>query len=223
MLKPVYLISSVAIFAFLLAPVLAAAQAISSSQIVDFIWVKAFKFQVSWLSNPNQLILQAIIPSIAIYAIFLGLMRTLRIFQGMGNMEHLIALTVMFAALFTGGIGYVSGLLAFLGNWSVAIFFVMMFVGSILYARGFFKSVITPTQELSWAYKASVRKLGQKISWEEKKIRQMKLDYQKKSQGWTVGQRARWSMKIADEEALLEKHREELRRQAETFKDALQA
>ncbi len=130
------IVLAVLFITFLLTPTLVAAQ-YSSSQVVDFIWVKTFGFERQWLNNPQQLILNALLPAVAIYAIFLGLLRTMRLFEGMGAMDHVIALVVMFAALFTGGIGYISGLLFFLGNWSVILFFILFLIGSILYAKGF--------------------------------------------------------------------------------------
>jgi hypothetical protein len=124
---------------FLLTPAMVAAQYYSANQAVDFIWVKTFGFQKSWLNNPNDLITQAILPTVAIYAVFLGLIRTLRIFQGMGSMEHLISVVVCLTMLFSGALGWVSGIMAFLGIWSIAIFLILMFVGGILYSIGFYK------------------------------------------------------------------------------------
>jgi len=133
------LLAVAAVFSILFVPGVAQAQYYSSSQVVDFIWVKTFGFKSQWLSQPNQIITQVILPSIAVYAIFLGLLRTLQVFRGMGNMEHVIAAVVMLSALFMGWIGWISAWMAVLGLWSVVIFIVLIFIGGSLYTAGFIK------------------------------------------------------------------------------------
>lgn len=176
MQKPVLLVAVVALFSLLLTPALVAAQSISSNQIIDFLWVKTFKFQINWLYTPNLLVLNVIIPTLAIYAIFLGMMRTLQIFRGMGNMEHMIAILVALSALFTGGIGYVSGLLAGLGNFSVIIFFVLMIIGMILYSVGFVRKSTNFYKEVLTAEQAVERHYVKQITDIEKKQRKLMSD-----------------------------------------------
>lgn len=160
---------SVLIFTFLLTPALVLAQ--SSSQVVDFIWVKTFKFERQWLNNPNQLILQALLPAVAIYAIFLGLLRTMRLFAGMGSMDHVIALIIMFVMLFTGGLAWISGGLLVLGSWSFIVFFVLFFIGSILYAKGYLGSYRrSALGHIESAYKSSASSLEKRIKAYNKKI-----------------------------------------------------
>lgn len=133
------LLAIAAVFSFFFAPSLAEAQYYGSSQIVDFVWVKTFGFKAQWLNEPKEIILQVILPSVAIYAVFLGLLRTLQIFRGMGSMEHVIAAVVMLSSLFMGWIGWVSGFMAVLGVWSIAIFIFLILIGGVLYSIGFVK------------------------------------------------------------------------------------
>jgi len=159
---------------FILTPTLAAAQYYGSSQIVDFIWVKTFGFQASWLSNPNQLITQAILPTVAIYAVFLGLVRTLRIFQGMGNMEHLISVVVCLTMLFTGGIGWIAGAMIALGVWSIVIFFVLMIIGGVLYMIGFTKRTkYEQIDSVMKLYDHATKKVNKQISREDAQIKRI--------------------------------------------------
>ena len=126
MFNPKILGLTVLFFTIFLTPMLVLAQ---YGDAVDFIWVKTFGFEASWLNEPRQFILNAILPTIAVYAIFLGLLRTIGLMQGAGNMEHVIALVVTFSGLFTGAIGWVAGALAFLGVYSIVIFVILFLVG----------------------------------------------------------------------------------------------
>jgi hypothetical protein len=135
-----FLLVIAATFSFFFTPTIAEAQYYSSNQIVDFIWVKTFGFKSQWLNQPRDIILQVILPSLAVYAIFLGLIRTLQIFRGMGSMEHLIAVVVTLSSLFMGWIGWVSAWMALLGVWSIVIFIFMILVGGGLYSYGFIRS-----------------------------------------------------------------------------------
>lgn len=177
MIRPV-LALSVMFFAFLLTPALALAQ--SADQILDFIWVKTFKFEKQWLYTPNLLIVNAILPTIAVYAIFLGLMRTLRIFESMGSMEHVIALVVTFSGLFLGWIGWVAVWLGFLGAWSVGIFIILFLIGSVLYSWGFLKSFRrTQVDELADAEKKAVSVLNKRLGSVNSKLQSLERKYRK--------------------------------------------
>ncbi|MBI4894313.1 MAG: hypothetical protein HY833_01100 [Candidatus Aenigmarchaeota archaeon] len=158
-------------FSFLLTPTLVAAQYYGSNQIVDFIWVKTFGFETSWLQNPNELITKAILPTIAIYAIFLGLLRTLRLFQGMGSMEHLISAIVCLSAMFMGWVGWISGAMAVLGVWSIVIFFALMIVGGVLYSIGFIKRTkYAQIDSVMKIYDHATKKVNKQISREDAHI-----------------------------------------------------
>ena len=182
---------------FLFAPALVAAQYYGSNQAVDFIWVKTFGFEKSWLSNPNQLITQAILPTVALYAIFLGLLRTLQIFQGMGSMEHVISIVVCLSAMFTGGIGWISGVMAFLGVWSIAIFILLMIVGGGLYTWGFMRNAKGRfLYNLNHEYKASHKHITQQMQAVEKKQKELQLEMIQKA--GNVTEQERISKEIAD-------------------------
>jgi hypothetical protein len=125
--------------------------------------VRTFGFERSWLNNPNELMTGAIIPSFAIFAIFLGMMRAIRISQGMGNVEYLIAIAVMLAALFTGGVGWISGLLAGVGAYSVILFVVMFIVGGALYAYGYMRAKKITTKDIHDTYVKSYKDIDKEI------------------------------------------------------------
>jgi len=168
---------------FILTPTLAAAQYYGSNQVVDFIWVKTFGFQSAWLSNPNQLITQAILPTVAIYAVFLGLIRTLRIFQGMGSMEHLISVVVCLTMLFTGGIGWIAGAMIALGVWSIVIFFVLMIVGGALYFVGFVRRTkYEQIDSVMKIYDHATKKVNKQISREDAHIARLGKEMRKLSE-----------------------------------------
>lgn len=205
---------SVLIFTFLLTPALVLAQ--SSSQVVDFIWVKTFKFERQWLYNPNQLILNALLPAVAIYAIFLGLLRTMRLFAGMGSMEHVIALIVMFVMLFTGGLSWISGGLLILGSWSFIVFFALFFIGSILYAWGFWKQRSGLTS-IYTSYKHGARNIERKMKALNEKIK----EYEKKANdaGKNGGDKQKWLDEIVNAQYKIAGMEKELNNMRKALKD----
>jgi len=78
-----------------------------------------------------------LVPFIAVWAIVLGFLRTLRIFRTQSNLEIIISFTMAFATLPTGiFMSFVNLLLGLSGVWATLIFFVMFIVGVFLYARG---------------------------------------------------------------------------------------
>lgn len=221
MIKPV-LALSVVFLVFLMTPALVAAQSLSSSQVVDFLWVRTFGFQKAWLSEPREIILQVILPTVAIYAIFLGLTRTIGIFSGMGeSMEHVIALVVALASLFMGFIGYVSAVLAGLGTFSFWLFAILFVAGAFLYAKGWIgkrRSVL----DSAWSdYRRESRHIDGKIKEEEKKIKdaQMKAKNEQKKGGYNAHVVAKYLDDAAKHQVELEKLLKEKRDARELLKD----
>lgn len=186
-------------FSFLLAPALVAAQYYGSGQAVDFIWVKTFGFEKSWLSNPNQLIVQAILPTVALYAIFLGLLRTLQIFRGMGSMEHVISAVVCLSAMFTGGIGWISGVMMGLGYWSIIIFIILVVLGGGLYTWGFLRSAKGRfLYDINHSYKMSHKHISDQIRAIEKTQKKLQLERQANAPSPGMPKYEEYSSKIAD-------------------------
>lgn len=129
---------SIIFLTFLLTPTIVFAQSVYSNPTLLFVWTNLFKFDRNWLSSPNLLMTNAIIPAFAIFVITLGMMRAIRITRGMGNVEYLIALAVMLAALFTGGLGLlVTPLLFAMGIYAVWIFVAMFLIGATIFAYGY--------------------------------------------------------------------------------------
>ncbi len=119
-------------FFLLLTPGLALA--ISCTGPCDYVWNGIFGFKTAWLNEPRELIVNAFIPSAAIYVFTLGLLRATGMNQSMGNMEHAVAIIVMLSALFTGGIGAVN-------TWALVVMGQFAFWGYVivfLIAGGFF-------------------------------------------------------------------------------------
>lgn len=89
--------------------------------------------------NISNLIFRLIVPFIAIWAITLGFMRTLRIFRNSPGLETIISFAMAFATLPTGVfVAFVGALLAFSGVWATMFFFGMFIVGIVLYSNTWF-------------------------------------------------------------------------------------
>lgn len=185
-----------------LTPAIALAQTFSSSQATDLIWVRTFGFERSWLSNPNELMTGAIIPSFAIFAIFLGMMRVIRISQGMGNVEYLIAIAVMLAALFTGGVGWISGLLAGVGAYSVILFVAMFIVGGSLYAYGYMKAKKVSAKNIHDTYTKSYDDIEKEIDGIDSRVAEITKDL-----GTEKNERKKKAMRKEQADLLMNKRR----------------
>jgi hypothetical protein len=166
---------SIIFLTFLLTPTIVLAQSATSNPTFLYVWTNFFKFDREWLSNPNQLMVNAIIPSFAIFAITLGLMRTVKITYGMGRMEYLIALAVMLAALFTGGIGWISGLLTAMGIYGVIMFVAVFFIGVGLWAYGYVRGRGS-VKMLHDTYVSNIGALDKQIEASENEIKQLSAD-----------------------------------------------
>jgi hypothetical protein len=160
---------AVLVTSLLFTPAIAAAQTFSGGQAFDFIWVKTFGFQPQWAKQPNLLIVNVLLPCVAVYAIFLGFMRTMRIFAGMGSMEHVLAIVVTLSMLFLKVIAWVAGAMAGLGIFSVAIFLGVMVIGGVLYGIGFYRqrrgeidSLVGDAQRVEGKIDKDINKTGKK-------------------------------------------------------------
>jgi len=107
-----------------------------------------------------------LVPFIAIWAIVLGFLRTLRIFPNQRTIELIIAFCMAFATLPTGiFMSFVNLLLGFSGVWATGVFFVMFIAGVFLYGRGWTGSL--------WQEKGTenkIRQIEQKIKDFDRKI-----------------------------------------------------
>ena len=177
--NPISIFFSVFMVALLVSPIIVSAQSTNFSNTCtqngycEYIWVQLFGFDKEWLNEPRQLIINAIIPTIAIYAIFLGLLRTLRIFSGTGNVEHLISLLVSLSALFIGWVGYISYALYGLGNFAFLIFVLIFVVGTILYTKGYFIKLNATTQIFN-SYKKRDKQISDRMLKLELEIEELK-------------------------------------------------
>jgi len=122
----------------LLSPSLALA--VNCDSNCQYVWKGLFGFDPAWLNEPRQLVINAIIPPLAIFVIFLGMMRAIRLNQFMGNMDVAIALVVMFATLFTGGLAWLNTyVLAAMGQFAFFAFVSMFGVGVVFYWIGYYR------------------------------------------------------------------------------------
>lgn len=154
---------SVFMFSVLFAPALVMAQAFNSNQAFDFIWVRTFGFDQEWASNPRLLLVNAVVPAFALFAIMVGMMRVVGVSRGMGSTaEYLIAIAVMLAALFTGGLGWISQALVIMGSTGVIIFVAMFMVGSGLWAWSYVRRKDTE-KDIEQAYGRSVKSIRAEI------------------------------------------------------------
>lgn len=120
---------------------------LTSLFLVNFVFAQTFNYvyDVNWIANilkipqdflylPN-LLWYLIVPFIAIWAIVLGFMRTLRIFRNSSGLEMIISFVMAFATLPSGAFSILVGwLLGFSGFVAVIAFFGMFILGVILYS-----------------------------------------------------------------------------------------
>lgn len=163
----------------------AVAQAFSASSATDYIWTRFFGFQRSWLSNPRELMVNVIVPCLAIFFITLGMMRATRVTRSMGNIEYMIALVIMLAALFSGGVSWLNTyLLAFMGQFAFVAFAAMFIVGTFFYSWSYMRGARNYNKDIHDVYKKTMgnaREQANKIDEEIGKLKD-KIDEEKNPQ-----------------------------------------
>lgn len=119
----------------LLVPGLAAA--VNCDSNCQYVWHGIFGFDLNWLNSPRDLFINIIIPSAAVFMIFLGVFRAIGIGRMMGNLDYGISIMVMLATLFTGWLGAINTYaLAFMGQFAFWGFFAVFVVAGGLYFWG---------------------------------------------------------------------------------------
>lgn len=160
----------VAVIAMLLMPAAVMASGHWSTDPLNYVWKDLFGFDPKWQNSPNDLVVNVVLPTFAIFIITLGFMRVLPIFQGSDNIEYSIAILVALSAMFTGAVGWLNTwALAFLGQLAFVLFFIMFLVGSILYTKGFLKKQ-SVASKLGAAYKQAELDSIKKVKAYEEKL-----------------------------------------------------
>jgi len=164
-MKQLFFIFSILTFLSLINLVTAQAYWFPSQSDVQYLIGDLLKLPKESLQGSNFLF-YVLIPFIAIWAIVLGFLRTLRIFPNQRNIELIISFCMAFATLPTGLFtSFVNLLLGFSGVWATGAFFVMFIAGVFLYARGWTGSL--------WQEKGTenrIRQIEQKIKELDEKI-----------------------------------------------------
>lgn len=118
-----------------------------------------FGIPAEWMDTPGEFIGNVLVPFIAIFAIFLGFLRQLHIFEGESKIQMVIALGVAFVTGITRLFVYLVGIiLSALGFWSVLLFAFMFILGSVLYSWGYYRRGRAGVKIIR-AYETSIDKL----------------------------------------------------------------
>jgi hypothetical protein len=129
---------------------------------INYVWEEVFGLPSEW-TQPRNLIFNFIVPFIAIFAVCLGLLRALRIFQRTPNIEIVLAFAMAFMTLPSKAfVLFVSFTLGLAGVYSYGIFLALIFVGGYYYFL--IKRRTWGTEAgTAFAYKQATRNLREKI------------------------------------------------------------
>jgi hypothetical protein len=142
---------------------------------VDYLWGDVFGLPSDWL-QPRMFLFNFLLPFIALMAICLGMLRSLRIFPRSPNLEILIAFVMAFMTLPSRGfISFVQVSLAFAGGWAYFWFLVMFMGGSALFSVGFLHRE-AGTMAMYSAYRKDVGRLDTEIHYTIQRMIQLRND-----------------------------------------------
>lgn len=100
---------------------------------VDYLWTDVFGLSSDWL-QPKLFLFNFLVPFVAIFAVCLGLLRALRIFERTPNIEMVLAFAMAFMTLPSHiFIAFVNITLGLGGMWSYGIFILLFLVGTGYY------------------------------------------------------------------------------------------
>ena len=122
----------------------------------EYLWTEILGLPQEW-TQPREFLFKFMIPFIALYAILLGLLKSLRIFPTTSYINWVLAFAMAFMTLPSRIFVTIVGItLGFAGMFGYIIFLAMFFGGSYLYAKGFLHkhAGIAATYK---AYKESIR------------------------------------------------------------------